>query len=301
MPVVRGQNAENLAPGLNPRTFNAYRERPEIFSRIVNVKTSTKAYEENFARSGFGPLIEFGELERTPLDEPIKLGGVRFIHKKYGLGFVISEEMRDDDQYNLAGDLAGALGKSSRYTAELYGHDVYNNAFSTTRYVGRDGKALVATDHPVYGGSTSTLSNLVTGDLDEVTLETAWGLFQTQIDDKGMPIDMMPSILLVHPTMEPTARRLLQSASLNAYGSNPGEINPFQGMLRIVSSPYLVDRDAWFVLADISELGVLFYWRKRPDTRTWDDNDSEATFHKIKQRHSTGFDDWRGVVGSQGA
>lgn len=302
MPIVRGQHAENLAPGLNFRTFNAYREKPEIFSRIVNVRNSTRAYEEDFALAGFGPLAEKGELETTILDEPIKLGGVRFIHKTLALGFVISEEMRTDDQYNLAADLAQALGKSSRYTAELYGHDVYNNGFTSAKYVGRDGLPLFSSAHPVYGG-TGTAANRpsVDVDLSVEALEAAWSNFQTQVDDRGMPIDIMPSRLLVHPSQVMLARRILESASLNTYGENPGEINPLQGLVSIVSSPYLTDLDAWFLLGEPSEIDVRFYWRMRPDTKTWDDDDADATIHKIKQRHSTGFGDWRGTYGSRGA
>lgn len=302
MPIVRGQHAENLAPGLNFRTFNAYREKPEIFSRIVNVRNSTRAYEEDFALAGFGPLAEKGELETTILDELIKLGGVRFIHKTLALGFVISEEMRTDDQYNLAADLAQALGKSSRYTAELYGHDVYNNGFTSAKYVGRDGLPLFSSAHPIYGGAgTAANRPSVDVDLSVEALEAAWANFQTQVDDRGMPIDIMPSRLLVHPSQVMLARRILESASLNTYGQNPGEINPLQGLVSIVSSPYLTDLDAWFLLGEPSEIDVRFYWRMRPDTKTWDDDDADATIHKIKQRHSTGFGDWRGTYGSRGA
>lgn len=300
MPIVRGQYAENLAPGLNFRTFNAYRERAEIFPNLVNVRTSTRAYEEDYANGGFGPLAEKGELETTILDEPIKLGGVRFVHKSFALGFVISEEMRMDDQYNLAADLAQALGKSARYTAELYGHDVYNNAFTTAKYAGRDGKALFATDHPVPGtGGTIANRPLADIDLSQAALEAAWANFQTQVDDRGMPIDIMPSVLLVHPTQVLFARRLLESSGYP--GGNSNDINPIQGMVRIVSSPYLVDLDAWMLLGLPSEIDVRFYWRMRPDTKTWDDDDADATIHKIKQRHSTGFGDWRGTYGSTGA
>ena len=196
-PVVRGGNAEHLAPGLNFRTFNAFRERPEIYSRIVKVMPSSKAYEEDFAETGFGPLVEKGELAKTIMDEPVKLGGVRFIHRAYALGFVISEEMQDDDQYNLMGDLSGSLGKSGRWTAELFGHDVYNTAFVTTRYVGRDGLALISASHPIVGGTTQ--SNLVTGDLDATSLETAWLRFQTLTDERGMFIEAIPTTLVVHP------------------------------------------------------------------------------------------------------
>jgi hypothetical protein len=300
-PVVRGQYAEFLAPGLNMRTFNKYREKPEIYRFIVNVKDSSRAYEEDFAVTGLGPLAPKGELESTILDEPFKLGGVRFIHKTFALGFEISEEMREDDQYNLMQDLAADLGKSSRYTAELYGHDVYNNGFSAAKYVGRDGKPLFATDHPVVGtGGTLANRPAVDVDLSQAALEAAWGNFQAQIDDRGLPIDMQPAVLLLHPDQELFARRLLESAGYP--GVNNNDINPlFNQRIRIVSSPYFTDRDAWYLISDPAEIDIRFYWRRKPDTRTWDDDDAEGTIHKISQRHSVGFGDWRGTYGTPGA
>jgi hypothetical protein len=300
-PIVRGQYAEWLAPGLNMRTFNKYRERPEIYRFLVNVRDSSRAYEEDFAHSGFGPLAPKGELESTILDEPLKLGGVRFIHKTFALGFEISEEMREDDQYGLMMDLASDLGRSSRITAELYGHDVYNNGFSAAKYVGRDGKPLFALDHPVKGtGGTAANRPAVDVDLSQAALEAAWGNFQSQIDDRGNPIDLQPAVLMVHPDNELFARRLLESSGYT--GANINDINPLYNMgIRIISSPYFTDRDAWFLMAPPADIDIRFYWRRKPDTRTWDDDDAEGTIHKISQRHSVGFGDWRGSFGSPGA
>ena len=264
------------------------------------MKDSRRAYEEDQALSGLGPLVQKGELETTILDEPIKLGGVRYIHKTYALGFAISKEMMDDDQYGAMTDLAGQLGRSSRFTAELYGHDVYNNAFSTAKYVGRDGKALLATDHPIQGlGTTFGNRPTVDVDLSEAALEAAIQSFENQVDDRGMPIDMQPQTLLISPDNEMLARQILMSAGMP--GTNNNDINPVQGRLNIVVSHYLVDKDAWFVLAPPSDLSVVMYWREMPDTKTWDDDDADAVFHKIRQRHSVGFSDPRGVYGSPGA
>jgi hypothetical protein len=94
MPIVRGAHAEHLAPAMNFRTFEGFREKPSIFPMFTRVLPSNSAYEEDFAETGFGPLVEKGELERTTLDEPVKLGGTRIVHKS--LAFVISEEMRED-------------------------------------------------------------------------------------------------------------------------------------------------------------------------------------------------------------
>jgi phage major head subunit gpT-like protein len=299
-PIVRGEWAELLAPGLNMRTFNAYRERAEVYRLINRVLTSDSAWEDDWAMAGFGPLVEKSELGTTMLDKPVKLGGVRIFHKTFALGFAISLEMKEDSKYNIAADLAGSLGRSSRITAELWGHDVWNNAFSGAKYTGRDGQPLISNAHPIQGtGGTASNKPAVDTDLSQAALEAAWGAYQTQVDERGLYIDLMPRILLVHPSQYLLARRLLETAGYP--GGNNNDINPIQGMLTPVMSPYLTDQDAWFILPEADQLDVRFYWRRTPDTKTWDDDNADATFHKIRQRHGVGFGDWRGVYGSPGA
>jgi hypothetical protein len=301
MPIARGDWAELLAPGLNRVTFNKLRERPSQMARYVNVQTSDKAYEDSYETAGFGPLAKKNELNPIMLDEPIKIGGNRFIHDTFALGYVISEEMREDEQYNIMNQLAGALGRSARITTELYGHDVLNNGFSTAKYVGRDGKALFATDHPIRGtGGTYANTPAVAVDLSEAALEAGIASFDNMVDERGITTEVSPRILLVTPNDRMLAKRLLNSAGFP--GSPNNDINPLADEgLTIMVSNWLTDPDAWFLLPGPDESPIIFYWRKRPDTKTWDDNGSGSTFHRIRQRHSTGLDDWRNAYGSPGA
>ncbi|MDE2106516.1 MAG: hypothetical protein KGL39_55390 [Patescibacteria group bacterium] len=300
MPFIRGGNAELLAPGLNRVTFNKLRERPTQFTRYCRVETSQRAYEDSFEIVGFGPLAKKGELSPTMLDEPINLGGVRFIHDSFALGFLISEEMRDDDQYGIVNELAGGLGRSSRITSELYGHDVFNNGFTNTKYAGRDTLALFSTAHTLKNGSTYANRPNPDVDISEAALEAAIASFDNLIDDRGVPVEIQPTTVLVHPNDRMLMKRILNSAGMP--GSNNNDINPMADEgLNGLWSQWLTDTDAWFVLAAPSECPVQFYWRKTPDTKTWDDDNADGTYHKIKQRHSVGFNDWRGAYGSSGA
>jgi hypothetical protein len=305
MPFIRGGRAELLAPGLNRFTFNRLRERASQFARYTQVRTSTRAYEDSFEMGGFGPLAKKGELSPTMLDEPLKIPGARFVHDSFALGFLASEEMQQDEQYGVINSLSGSLGRSSRITTELYGHDVLNNGFSTAKYTGRDGKALFATDHTLYG-STSTASNRPTTpvDLSEAALEAAIASFDNMVDDRGITTELRPAILLVTPGDRMLAKRLLQSAGLpgTSFSSQPNDINPLadEGLTLMVSN-WLTDTDAWFLITNAADSPLIFYWRMQPDTKTWDDDNADGTFHKIKQRHSVGIDDWRGIYGSPGA
>jgi phage major head subunit gpT-like protein len=301
MPFIRGGNAEYLAPGLNRFTFRKLRERPSQFARYVRVETSTRAYEDFFDASGFGPLAKKGELAPTMLDEPIKIPGVRIVHDSFALGFLASEEMQQDEQYGVIAKLAGDLGRSARVTTELYGHDVLNHGFDTTRYVGRDGKALFATDHPIQGtGGTYANRPTVAVDLSEAALEAGIASFDGMVDERGITTELSPALLVITPGDRMLAKRLLQSAGLP--GGNFNDVNPlYDEGLQVVVSNWLTDTDAWFLLAPASDSPIVFFWRQRPDTKTWDDDNADGTYHKIKQRHSTGFNDWRGAYGSPGA
>jgi hypothetical protein len=198
-------------------------------------------------------------------------------------------------------NLAGELGVSSYWTTELYGHDVWNNAFTTAKYVGRDGLALCSTTHPVVGtGGTQANRPAVDTDLSEAALEAGILAYDTLLNDRGMPALMPAQTLLINPANRMLARRLLQSSGMP--GTNNNDVNPLVGEgLGIFSDPWLTDSDAWFLLAAPEFLGVRFYWREMPDTKTWDDPNADGTYHKIRQRHSNGFDDAAGVYGSPGA
>lgn len=288
------------SPGLNMKTFTSYRRFPEFYRRIVNVKDSARAWVDDFRIAGLGPLAAKTELGTTILDEPLKIGGQRYFHKTYALGVAISKEMRDDAQYAEILALAEMLGLSSYWTTELYGHDVYNNGFDTTRYTGRDGLALFSTAHPIQGAGT-TMANrpTVDSDLSEAALEAAILAFELQQNERGMPIMYQPKWLLVHPENRMFAKRLLNSAGMP--GVNYNDVNPlYDEGIQCISDPWLTDHDAWYLISEPSQVDVNFYWREQPDTKTWDDDNADATFHKIRQRHSVGFGDWRGTYGSPG-
>lgn len=305
-PVSRGQYAELLAPGLVMNTFMSYRLHPEMYRRINKVQNSRKAFENDFRIAGLGPLAAKTELGTTILDEPFKIGGVRYIHKTFALGVPISKEMRDDSMYPEILQLASFLGQSSYWTTELYGHDVYNNGFDTSKYTGRDGVALFSTAHPIQGlGTTVANRPTVDADLSEAALEAAILAFETQVNERGMPILSQPKTLLINPANRMLAKRLLNSAGMPydpSYTTTPNDVNPLKDEgLTPFSDPWITDSDAWYVLAEQSQIDVKFWWREMPDTKTWDDDNADATFHKIRQRHSVGFGDWRGTYGSPGA
>jgi hypothetical protein len=94
----------------------------------------------------------------------------RFQHVNYGLGFIITQEMMEDDQYMLVGERRSkALARSMRQTKEINAANVYNRAFNTS-YLGGDGKAMIVSDHPNVSGGTYSNVISVAADFPKLLL-----------------------------------------------------------------------------------------------------------------------------------
>jgi hypothetical protein len=74
-----------------------------------------------------------------------------------------------------------------------------------------------------------------------------------------------------------------------------------QDGLTVVSTPYLTDDDAWFLMAEPSKHNVRTYWREKPNVMHDWDFEASAMKVKIRARWKRGWSDWRGVYGSTGA
>jgi hypothetical protein len=140
----------------------------------------------------------------------------------------------------------------------------------------------------------------VATDLSEASLEAAIGSFDNMVNERGLPIEVRPRWLVISPENRFLADRLLNSAGRPGTANNDINVLQREG-LQVLVSHWITDKDAWFLLPDGMESPLLFFWREMPDTKTWDDDNADGTFHKIRQRHSVGFRDWRGAWGSPGA
>lgn len=221
---------------------------------------------------------------------------VSYVHKKYTLGFKVSEELYDDDRYNIINKKPAALARSMRRTAEYLGAVVFNNAFSSG--TGGDGKYLCSVSHPRADGGTAQSNASGSGiTLTETNLNTALLAMRGQVDDKGMKIAVKANILVVGPALEKTAAEITKS-SLKA-GSADNDINYYQGMLKVIGWDWLSSSTAWFLL-DSSVHQLNYFWRKRPEFKQDNSFDTGMALFKSQMRLSKGWSDWRGVWGSAG-
>lgn len=300
--INTGSFAKALWPGVKKWVGGAYTEYPPEYTKIFRKDSSDKAYEEIVSITGMGLAGVKTESNSISYDSMSQFYVTRATHVVYGLGFIITREATEDNQYeSLAKQRSRALGFSMRQTKEIVAANLLNRAF-TAGYTFGDGKVLVATDHPIVGG---TLSNQLTvsSDLNGLALEQACIQIAGFTNNRGLKIKTLPQALVVHPNDEFEAERILKSAL--EYDTANNAINALKSMQKfpkgIIVNHYLTDADAWFITTDCPDGLTIFQRRKLELSSPENDFDTENAKFKATERYSFTNGDPRGVFGSPGA
>lgn len=299
--VTSGSFAKALWPGVNKWYGDSYKEKPLVWTRIFDQETDSKGYVEDVQVVGTGLLAVKPEGQPISYDDR-KQGFIqRYTHINYGLGFIVTEEAIEDDQYMVVSKgRAQALGRSVRVTQEQIAANVLNRAFNSSFTYG-DGKELIATDHPNFSGGSFSNELTTASDLSEASLEQLCIQVSQAEDDRGLRVNIMPKALIVAPTNMFEAHRILKSALQNDTANNATNAMKDMGMLQeIVVNTFLTDADAWFVKTDCPN-GLKAYMRKAPTFAVDNDFDTSNAKFKAGFRASWGATDPRGVYGSAGA
>lgn len=295
--ISTGLTPKLLLPGAVKVFGDAYKDVPTFYDKIFDVRASDRSYEEHTLVHGMGVAQAKPEGTAIAYDTMKQLYTQRFTHVTYALGYVITEEaMEDVKAVEVSVMRAKQLKKALMVKREMVAADLLNNAFDSN-FAFADGKEVCATDHPCLNGNQSNELSTA-ADLSEASLEQLLINIKKATDVKGIRISLKPSTLVLPVELEPTAFRLLQ-ADLRP-GTADNDPNWLKGSLKVISSPYLSDADAWFVKTD-AEDGMVMYNRR--DMRLEQDGDFDTSNMRFKgsNRYSLGIVDWRGVFGSPGA
>ena len=300
--INTGHFGKLLWPGINAIYGKAYNDYPVEYTDLFDVHKSTKAYEEDVMLSSFGLMAEKPEGSAIQYDTEQQGFISRYTHTTYALGFIVTEEAYEDDQYDVVADRrARALARSARQTKETVAANVYNRAFNSS-YTGGDGKELCATDHPNVAGGTWSNESATNADLSEAALEQAIIDIMDWEDDRGLIIAAMPEKLIIPPELIFTAERILESPL--RYNTANNDVNALKNLGKFrggaTVNHYLTDPDAWFIRTNIDN-GMKFFERKADSFAEDNDFDTNNAKFKASWRGAFGWSDPRGVYGSQGS
>jgi len=298
--INSGSFAKALWPGVNAWYGNAYTEHNEQCKDLFETFSSRKAFEEDMGTSGFGLAAVKKEGGTVPYDTAQQGFLTRYSHVTYGLGFVITREIVEDDQYDVVGNTrASALAYSMRQTKEHVAANVYNRAFNNV-YTGGDGKELCATDHPNVAGGTYSNTLAVASDLSEAALEQALIDLGDYTNDRGLKIAVQQKSLHIPIALQFEADRIVNSTMRPGTSDNDKAVLPGKFPGGIVMNNYFTDPDAWYIRTDIKN-GMKHFERRADDFTMDGDFDTDNAKYKATGRYSYGWTDPRGIYASPGA
>lgn len=307
MPLLRGNFSDlylsDALPAIDFILQEEYEAFKPVYEQVFNVKDSNRSIEQSTQVSSVDAMTTVGEAEEIPTKLPVQGFDKTYTHLKYAAIIPVSQEMIDDDQYDILASNPRRLLRSAMTTVETVSANIFNNGFGDT---GPDGQNFFDTDHPLlYPGAGTASNELGTpADLSMTSLKDMITLLRGTVDSAGNKVNIQARILLVPKELEFTAHELLKSALLvDSSNASVNAVNSVSERYSImpIAWDYLTDADAWFLGGDKMDHNACFYWRKRPEIDQDEEFKTHAMLLRCIQRFSVGYSDWRGWVGTAGS
>jgi S-adenosylmethionine/arginine decarboxylase-like enzyme len=299
--ITSSSFAKLLWPGINALYGKAYNDYPEEWKSLgFETNKSSKAYEEDVGLSSFGLATVKSEGQSISYDSERQGFTTRYNHVVYALGFMITREIYEDDQYDVVGKKkANALARSMKQTKEIVAANIFNRA-TTAGYTGGDGVVLLSASHPNVAGGTWSNLPTTAADLSEAALEQAVIDIAAFRDDRGLLIAAKPKKLVIAPANMFEAKRILGTDGRVGTADNDLNAMKTMGIIGDVTvNHYLTDADQWTIVTDVAD-GLKYFERRGDQFEMDNDFDTENAKFKATARYSFGWSDPRCVYGSTG-
>lgn len=298
--ITRSLHPDALWPGVKAWFGMQYSQLPVEWTELFEKQMSDKAYEIVAESTGFGLPSVKSEGASVSYDSNSQGSKTTLTHVVYALGYIVTREEREDNQYTaVSTGRSKALAFSMRTAQEIIHANVINRA-NNGSYVGGDGVALASASHPTKSGTQSNL--LTAADLSEVSLEDGLKTVARAKNSRGLQLGIKPKKLVVSTGDMFNAERILKSALRPATSNN--DINAIKNMGMLPDgytlNHYLTDTNAWAIQTNVPD-GLLSMWRREPTLEQDNDFDTENAKAKSTMRFATGWGDWRALYYNAGS
>ena len=284
-------------PALDEIFFDHYEQAEDPRAKLFNMESTDRELVQKAGVTSLGLLNIVAEANQAPKDSFNQSYSKNYSVLKYAKAIGISDEMIQDDRFDMISKMVKSLARSSRETQQFTAMNIFNNAFgSETSW---DGVSIISASHPTEVGNQS--NSLTSADLSYSSLAVAEQAFRSVQDGRGKQLLIKPRILLVSESDRQNAIEIVQSPyKANTANNNVNALGA-DGGLTVISSPYLTDSDAWFLLADPMDHGLRIIDRQAMTTKMDEDVLAGVMYYKAQYRQALGCDEWRGIFGNAGA
>ncbi len=283
-------------PALDEIFFDHYEQAEDPRSKLFNMESTDREIMQKAGVTSLGLLNVVSEAAQAPKDSFNQSYSKTYTISKYAKAIGISDEMIQDDRFDMISKMVKSLARSSRETQQFVAMNIFNNAFGSEQ--SWDGVSIFSASHPTEVGNQSNLQT--PADLSYSTLAVAEQAFRQFQDGRGKQLLIKPKILLVSESDRQNALEIVQSPYKAGTANNNINALGADGGLIVISSPYLTDSDAWFLLSDPMDHGLRIIDRQSLTTKMEEDVLAGVLYYKAQYRQAVGCDEWRGLVGNAG-
>jgi len=301
--------------------YGKYADMEKEFTKIANISNFPAGSTYTEAEiSPLGALRAMGEGEAITFDIPVEGHRKSVKPVKFGLGFQRTEEMSDDELFQMSSKMSSSLSESAVYCEEYNFFNLFNNGFSTV--TGWDGLPVFSNNHTTLKGGV-TINNKASADLSTTSLTAAFEYYDNLVNEAGLRIIVRPRVLLIPTKLKWAANDLLKATGRVwdytsrtggyvtvgagdsvAPGNGPlmNGLNPSNGLVdswTIFASHYLTDDNSWFLLGDKQDFR--FMWKKQPTVSSSSDFATGNELYKLVMRFAVAVFDYKPCYGSAGA
>jgi hypothetical protein len=307
--ITRGSISKQLIPGLNKVFGGSYGKIDAEHTVLFDKEKSKRSFEEEVMFTGLGTAPEKFEGQSIFYDDMRETYTATYTHVTIALGFAITEEAVEDNQYaEVSRRKAKALGRSLGTTKQVRAADLFNNGFSASQ-LGGDGVALFDANHPTLTGVQSNRPASAV-DISETALETSVIDIADFQDERGILINAMPVSLHIPSELRFITEKILKSSLSTGIGiqaeatKTVNDINALKSGGLFSRGAYVnhrfTDADAWFIRTNCED-GTKQFERVALATGDEGDFDTGNYRYKARERYSFGWSDWRQWYGTTGA
>jgi hypothetical protein len=267
-----------------------------VFPKWMNVKSMGDNYIEYYEVAGSGLAGEKPEGESIPVGTIYEGPLTRFNARTYGQRMIVSDEALEDMKYDKVIQAAKRNNRSLWKLADFDATLLLVRA-TNTNFLGGDGQPLASTSHTLPGGGTYSNMLSVAMSPSKASMVIANAQLMQQVGHDGL-IDGVEAKKVVFPVAQwGVWRELLGSTN----DPTPGAFNA----INVVNRDMKVDpvpvkywtntTTNWALITD-ADLGLMWFWRRKPKSNTWVTEDKTMMNYAITARWSRGWVNARSVL-----
>jgi phage major head subunit gpT-like protein len=290
--IVNGGTLQALYTGFK-MLFNKGLESVQTFYQELCTEVPSSNATEEYKWLGRFPKMR--EWIGDKQFQNLEAHGYSIKNKDWEASVEVDRNDIEDDNVGLYNPLFTSMGEEAKRHYDVLAMALLLNGFSTACY---DGQYFFDTDHPVNG---APVTNTGTEVLSADNYAAARAKMRDFTDDRGRPLYVNPNLLVVGPSNEATAKKIIE-----AEFDSSGATNPWKGTAKLLVLSGLGTK--WFLMDTTRAIKPLVIQiRKKPVMVSKVTTDSEAVFQRkafqysVECRDNGGYAFWQLAYGSTGA